>query len=249
MTSAAAPGVRPNTVMAARPRGRRWGRIALAVAAAVLIPCVITVRWWGPRALSQLDYFHVHRIRIDGLRFATRDELVRTLGVDTMQSVWQNLAPLAEKVATHPMVAHATVARRLPGTLVLDVVERIPVALVRGVGALQPVDVTGAALPIDPSRVSIDAPIIPSADTVLLTLLDRLRVQAPAMYARVTEAQRMPWGELRVMLGAVTVRANPEVTVARFLDILPVEADLARNQLRAVALDLRFREQVIARQP
>jgi hypothetical protein len=32
-------------------------------------------------------------------------------------------------------------------------------------------------------------------------------------------------------------------------DILPVEADLARNHLRAVELDLRFRDQVIARQP
>jgi cell division protein FtsQ len=45
------------------------------------------------------------------------------------------------------------------------------------------------------------------------------------------------------------VRATPEVTVDRFKDILPVEADLARNRLRAVELDLRFRNQVIARQP
>jgi cell division protein FtsQ len=52
-----------------------------------------------------------------------------------------------------------------------------------------------------------------------------------------------------VALGAVRVRALPEVTVARFQDILPVEADLARGSVPVEELDLRFRDQVIARTP
>jgi cell division protein FtsQ len=51
------------------------------------------------------------------------------------------------------------------------------------------------------------------------------------------------------MANTLIIRTSPDVTVARFGDILPVEADLARNHLRAVELDLRFRDQVIARQP
>jgi cell division protein FtsQ len=51
------------------------------------------------------------------------------------------------------------------------------------------------------------------------------------------------------MSNTIIIRASPDVTVARFKDILPVEADLARNHLRVVELDLRFRDQVIARQP
>ena len=51
------------------------------------------------------------------------------------------------------------------------------------------------------------------------------------------------------MANTIVVRTSPDVTVARFKDILPVEADLARNHLRAVELDLRFHDQVIARQP
>jgi cell division protein FtsQ len=39
------------------------------------------------------------------------------------------------------------------------------------------------------------------------------------------------------------------VTVQRLADILPVERDLATRQLRASELDLRYREQVIARLP
>jgi len=35
--------------------------------------------------------------------------------------------------------------------------------------------------------------------------------------------------------------------VTRLADIFPVESDLARRQLRAEELDLRYRDQVIAR--
>jgi cell division protein FtsQ len=39
------------------------------------------------------------------------------------------------------------------------------------------------------------------------------------------------------------------VTLARLSDIEPVERDLAQRQLRPVELDLRYRDQVIARLP
>ena len=245
MTTVVPQAIAVNTA-SARPR---WWRVVLAVLAVLIGLSAVSAYWWGPLALAHLDFFHVRRIAIDGLRYAPKDELVRALGVDTMQSVWQDMAPLAAKVARHPMIASADIERRLPSTLVLHLVERIPVALVRGDGSLRPVDRTGATLPLDPARVQVDAPIVEDADTIVLKLLDGLRVQAPAVYARVTEAQRTKSGELRIQFGPVTVRANSEVTVARFLDILPVEADLARNHLRVVELDLRFREQVIARQP
>jgi cell division protein FtsQ len=87
------------------------------------------------------------------------------------------------------------------------------------------------------------------ADTVLLRFLDALRRDAPGLYGRVTVASRPTLRELRVTLGAVRVRALPEVTVARFQDILPVEADLARGSVPVEELDLRFRDQVIARTP
>ncbi len=45
----------------------------------------------------------------------------------------------------------------------------------------------------------------------------------------------------------VTVRAMLDVAPARLAEIVPVEQDLARRQARAAELDLRFRDQVIAR--
>jgi hypothetical protein len=38
-----------------------------------------------------------------------------------------------------------------------------------------------------------------------------------------------------------------DVTVSRLADIFPVEHDLARRQARVAEIDLRYRDQVIAR--
>ncbi|MCA0375958.1 MAG: FtsQ-type POTRA domain-containing protein [Gemmatimonadetes bacterium] len=222
------------------------GRIALgAVAVAVLGGAP----WWGPLALSRLDYFHVRRIAFDGTRFARTRDLLPLLAVDTLESVWQPLPPLADRLLTHPLVAAARVERRLPGTLVITVEEREPVALVPQGGRLAPADGDAHILPIDLAAHPLDLPVVATVDTAALRVLDALRRDAPTLYARVTQVSRPNAQELRFALGALVVRTRPEVTVARFRDILLVEADLARQQRRALELDLRFRDQVIARQP
>lgn len=225
---------------------RRWLVRALVASGTALL---FASPWWGPRALAELDFFHVRRIELEGVRYAKGGELVRLLAVDTTQSVWQSLPAVSARLLAHPLVAGASIERRLPGTLLVRVVERQPVALVESRGMLRPTDVTGTVLPIDLTATPVDAPVVATADTTLLRVLDGLRAEAPTLYARIAQAQRPGRDELRFVLGSLVVRTRPDVTVERFRDILPVEADLARTQLRAVELDLRFRQQVIARQP
>jgi hypothetical protein len=47
--------------------------------------------------------------------------------------------------------------------------------------------------------------------------------------------------------GALLVRVPVGLSVERLADIFPVETDLARRQVRVGELDLRYRDQVIAR--
>lgn len=236
----------PRTPQAPRPW---WLRVLRILGALLVAAAVVGSPWWGPRALSRLDFFHVRRIEFEGVRYGKANELVRAMAVDTTQSVWQSMIALEKRVRAHPLVESATVERRLPGTLVVHVIERQPVAMVMQGGMLRPADATGTILPIDLARVPMDVPVASQPDSALLALLDGLRKEAPTLYARVSQAQRVGPDELRLMLGSLVVRTTPDVTVSRFRDILPVEADLARNRLRAVELDLRFRDQVIARQP
>jgi len=52
-----------------------------------------------------------------------------------------------------------------------------------------------------------------------------------------------------MQLAGTPVRAMHDVSAARLAEIEPVEQDLARRGLHAAELDLRYKDQVIARLP
>jgi cell division protein FtsQ len=220
-----------------------WKSVAvgLGVVAVLLAPL------WGPRVLAELAYFRVRRVEIVGARFVPTSDILGRLHVDTLSSVWQPAGPLEARIATHPGVLAVRVGRRLPGTLVVEITERTPVALVPTPSGLVPIDERGAALPIDLTRTAVDAPIVAYRDAGLFRLLGRLRAEAPELYGRVSEAARTGADEVLLRISSVPVRAMADVSVERLADLGPVEQDLARRQLRAVEIDLRYRDQVIAR--
>jgi cell division protein FtsQ len=229
------------------PRSRRW----TLAAGVVLVAAAMSAPFWGPRLLSQLDFFRVRKVEVLGLRFTPPAEVLSRLSVDTSRSVWDPLDPLAARVATHPQIERASVRRRLPGTLVVEVTERRPVALVAVGPTLRAVDERGAILPLDPSRTPVDAPVVtaPPRVTSVYHLLGAMQREAPALYARVSSVRMLGGGELLLQLPNLPVRTMTSVTLARLGDIEPVERDLARRRLRAAELDLRYRDQVIARLP
>jgi cell division protein FtsQ len=226
-----------------RPRRPTWQLIVAA--AAVVI--ALSAPWWGPRVLAELAYFRVRRVEIVGARLVQSSDILSRLHVDTLSSVWQPMAPLEERVASHAGVRSVRVGRRLPGTLVVQITERWPVALVPTPSGLVPIDEGGTALPIDLTRTPVDAPIVTFRDAGLFRLLGRLHEQAPELYARVSEVGRSGSDEVWLRISSVPVRAMADVSVERLAELGPVEQDLARRQLRVVEIDLRYRDQVIAR--
>jgi len=243
----------------ARPRFGWRAIFGLSVLALVTVAAIASP-WWVPRALSRLEYFRVRRVEIDGARYAAPSELLARMRVDTTRSVWTNLGVLERRVATHPLVASARVERRLPGTLHVVVTEREPVAMTPTRDGIAVLTSDGRALPIDPSRVGgVDVPVLNAPDTAALRVLGDLRHNAPALYARVSEVRRVGRDELRFVVTPGTqatagqspfaVRVTLDVTAGRLADLLPVESDLARRRVRVAEIDLRFRDQVIARLP
>jgi cell division protein FtsQ len=214
---------------------------------AVAVVVVLFAPLWGPRVLAQLAYFRVRRVEIVGARFVQPSDILGRLHVDTLSSVWQSVAPLEDRIASHPGVRSVRVGRRLPGTLVVEITERWPVALVPTPSGLVPIDERGAALPIDLTRTTVDAPIMAYRDARLFRLLGRLRAEAPDVYARVSEVGRTAGDEVWLRISSVPVRAMADVSVERLAEVGLVEQDLARRRLRAAEIDLRYRDQVIAR--
>jgi len=230
------------------PPPRRVGRWLTAALLALLL-LLLASPWWGPRLLAELTYFRVRRVEVRGARYLAASDILRRLAVDTSSSVWQPLEPLRARVEAQPGIRSARVARRLPVTLVVTVEEREPVALVAGASGFRAYDAQGVALPIDLTRVPVDAPIVRQRDTLLLALLGRMRTEVPALYRRLDEAGRQGRDEVILRLDSTRVRAMSDVTPARLRDVEPVEQDLAMRRMRVAELDLRFRDQVIARLP
>jgi cell division protein FtsQ len=223
---------------------------------AVLI--VVAGPWWAPLILRQLDFFRVRRVEIDGARYVSPDEIVSRLRIDTTASLFDDVGPLEKRVRQHPSVRDVRIERKLPGTLLVRITENLPVAFVQAASGLVAVDATGRSLPVDPATADVDLPVLAVRDTLSLRVLGEVRDQLPALFARIGEVRRLPRDGSFYLLFRLTesptnlahdVLASGDVGADRLSDIVPVEQDLARRKLRATELDLRFRDQVIARLP
>ena len=222
----------------------RRARLSLLGIGALL---VILSPLWAPLVVRRLAFFRVRRIEILGAHFIAPSDILAWLHVDTTASVWDRTGPLAARIAVNPAIQHVDVQRKLPGTLVVAVSERRPVVLVPASGGFRVYDDRGVVLPIDPSRVPVDLPVAAERDVPLFRLLAQMRTGLPLLYAKVSAARRVNGNEFQLELETGVVRAMETVTLDRLADIEPVAADLNRKQLLVAEIDLRYRDQVIAR--
>jgi len=223
-----------------RARIRR-GAIGLAAVVVLASP------WWARLIASHMTYFRVRRVEIVGVRYVAPNDILSRLRVDTTHSVWDDPTTLERRVAAHPQVREVTITRRLPGTLVVSVVENLPIAMVSTERGFLVFDDRGRQLPLDPSVVPVNVPIAARRDTALFALLARVRADRPKVFDRLSDVTRVGEREVLIHFDALPVRAMLDVTAERLAEIFPVEADLAKRQARVAELDLRFRDQVIAR--
>ena len=228
-------------------RKRPWWVVPALVATGAFL--LLLSPLWAPLLMRNMAFFRVRHVEVVGVRYIQPREVLERLHVDTLASVWDPTAHLAARVREHPLVRDAVVERKLPGTLVVRLVEHAPVALVATATGFRVYDERGVALPIDPTKSDLDAPILPRPDSALFRLLGAARTQAPALFTRLSEARREGRDEFVFVWDSMPVRTLSDVTLDRLYDLQLVENDLARRRVRAIELDLRFRDQVIARLP
>lgn len=218
----------------------------------------------APEVLARVELFRVREFDLEGARYLSLEEAVRTAAVSAGASVWDDPGAWEERLRAHPLVRDARVGRRLPWTLVFRVDERRPVALVPG-PVLEPVDATGRPLPIDPARQPVDLPLLrPTVGTgresrtltpgelrSLTGELARLEDLDPGFSARISEIAMRPGGDVAVRLGEpeVTVHFRRPLTATRLRQALRALSDAIGRSAAAPprAVDLRYEDQVIVR--
>ncbi|TVP47298.1 MAG: FtsQ-type POTRA domain-containing protein [Gemmatimonadales bacterium] len=215
----------------------------------------------APDALASVAYFQVDQVRLEGAFYLRHDEAVAAAFLPEGLSIWGDLEGIAERLGSHALVAEARVRRRLPSTLVLQVRERQPVALLP-TPALVPVDAEGRILPIDPVHHDLDLPLLrpiledggalgPDELRMLAGEVARVAALEPRLAASVSEAALDGWGDvvIHILEPRTTLRFRPPLTRGRLEEGFEVLADaLERTPGRIpVAIDLRFAEQVVVR--
>ena len=106
--------------------------------------CLLAV---GLFMFTKSDFFMVQEVRIQGMDNVAEEEIVKLLGTVKGQNIFltDNKA-LAERIKLHPLVDTAIVKKELPVTIVVNIQERVPVALILNEDGVVEVDKQGTIL-------------------------------------------------------------------------------------------------------
>lgn len=109
-------------------RLRLAGRIALGIAiVAVGVLAAVHAR----RYVTQSPRFALKDLRIDGNRHRSRDQLIALSGLALGQNVVElDLEAVRARLEKDPWIERATISRRLPASVAVDVVERDAAAII-----------------------------------------------------------------------------------------------------------------------
>lgn len=212
-----------------------------AAAAAVLGSSV----WWMPALLSRSSYFAVRQVEVVGARYLAPEDITRRLGLPADASVWLRLGRLEDALRASPGLADVSISRRLPGTLVVEVVERLPVALADGPAGLVAIAEDGTALPYDPSVGPVDAPLIGRPDTIVVRSLALIHDTEPELFAAAVAARLD--GGLALELNEGRIRLDAPVSATAVQAVEAVRRDLAERGLAWREVDGRFAGWVVVR--
>ncbi len=222
---------------------------------------------WVVERISGIELFRVTEVVVEGGHYLTAEEIRSVAAVPRGASLWDDLAPVLERLRAHPGIRDAKAERRPPGTVVLLIEEREPVAMVPS-PTLTPVDAEGAVLPFDPALERLDlpllsprreavpggaaeagAPLSPAELRVLTAELDWLGRTLPDLVASTSDVALDDWGSVVLHLDQLRVllRYPPPLSPRRLQEALLAFEDAVRRNPGhpPVELDLRFQEQVV----
>jgi cell division protein FtsQ len=253
-----APFLRPkNRTQVRRMRRSLLGRSLLALQMAAVLALLVTAAWAGYARVMASEQLRVAKVTVRGERFLSQGEVVQLLGPALGENILNvDLEQLKSKLRASPWVADATVKRTLPDTLLVEIHERVPLALA-ALDRLYLMDGDGTLIDIyGPRTASFDLPIVrglPAADGEArrdsAERAGALLRDLGELGAEISEVQLEDGGELRVVLrgrGEVLRMGTPPFR-KKFLTFLGMRKDLVERCPDAEYFDLRFRDRIYAK--
>jgi cell division protein FtsQ len=248
-----------HTMTGERPHARR--SLALFILGFLVVLAVV----W--RANAWKEQLSIREIRVNGEHILSAREILDLAGIERTQKLYGlDINAVRRRVESNPYIQSASVTRDVPGTVVITVHERSPVAAIVADRTVY-LDDSAHVLPPVKSSLLLDVPILtgvitPSESTTApgapasgvreaLAFLDTARAFGDDLYHRISEVHIAADGGLICYTAEQGVpviigRGEFAAKLAR-LDAFWKEY-VAREGARALEyVDLRFENQVVAR--
>ncbi len=209
--------------------------------------------------LNAQELFEFKHLKIVGTKYTQQKEILNYAKIDSSLSLFKlDLKLIAEHVKKHPLVQNAVVSRRLPSTLIIQVEEKKPIALLNQ-NQLLPIDANGDILNGLKPDMLFDLPIISNVEagqeTNIKEIVDFLNYIKKYQFPLYCEISEISFSQkvgiyfclvddsIPVVLG----KGNYQTKGQHFTKVLSIVK--GKKQLSDVEFfDLRFENQVIVKE-
>jgi cell division protein FtsQ len=245
-------------------RRRRFPRLLRLLCVLIFLGGAGVGLWEGYRAVVRLPYFRIVEIQVEGNLQVAAQDIVDSLGLPPGTSILEvDLEGMARRVLENPWIQEASVQRRLPLSLTIQVVERTPEAVfIADRRYLLSADgVILAALAQDdlptlptlraatPRRVAIGDRVLTSQVVQGLSLWRQFQLANAIQGERAHEIVMMDDGSYVVNLGQrmPAIRLHAQDLEGQLRRLGAALATSRQGLDRFADVDLRFRDRVVLR--
>ena len=205
-------------------------------------------RAWG--LFSERAHWQLEQVIVEGHKRTDRKTIMNVLNINQGQNMASiSLNQVRQQLLTLPWIKDVIVERHLPGTLIIQITEKIPIALWQNNQAYLPLDETGATIK-DNKLLPADLILVVGSDAPeqTLSLLGALE-KVPSINSLVRSAVRVEKRRWNLRLSDAETGLEimlPEVNFDKALERL-AEKDKKENLLRKnlQAIDLRLSYRII----
>jgi cell division protein FtsQ len=120
------PGPTASTIrpLASRPRRKAWSLLSMTAGALLVLACSVGVAWGARRYVLASPRFAIRAVLVDGGSRRSAEEIAAIGGISVGSNVFAlDLEASKDALVADPWIAKAIVARKLPGTVEVHVVE------------------------------------------------------------------------------------------------------------------------------
>lgn len=241
-------------------RARTVNRLVAAGVVGILIVVFLgSVAWGGHHFLTHSERFTLRKAVIAGATYTPQVDIRKLTDTFLGQNLFAaDLSRLQDELEELAWVQAAHPKRRLPDTLLVQIVERVPAALIKRADRFYLADAEGRLLDeLGPKHAAYDFPVLTGLDQAgRKTLREKVRQGAalaeylsrmrPAFARQVSQIDlsRDDRFELRLSNGGPPIRLNPVHYGLNLDNYLSVRNLIDSNYGRIQYVDLRWKDRI-----